>query len=68
MESTSRDDIRSILKSFGMKADEVIIAYLARNPGDQALQVKLTLEDVTDYAGAPPAETLRLEMTGEIKR
>ena len=68
MESTSRDDIRSLLKSFGIKADEVIIAHLARNPGDGPLKVKLILEDVTDYGGGAPAEKLHLEVEGEIQR
>lgn len=68
MESKSRDDIRGILKSFGIKADELIIAHLARNPGDAPLRVKLILEDCTSYADAKPAEALHLEMEGEIRR
>ena len=68
MESSSRDDIRSLLKSFGIKADEVIIAHMARNPGDKPLKLKLILKDITDYAGTPPADSLHLEIDGEIRR
>jgi hypothetical protein len=68
MADSSRDDIRQILKSFGVKADEAIIAYLARNPGDKPLKIKLVLEDITDYGGAAPAESLNLEVEGDIRR
>jgi hypothetical protein len=68
MEGTSRDDIRQLLKSFGIQADEAIIAHLARNPGDKALRLKLILEDLTDYGDASPKEKLHLEIEGEIKR
>lgn len=68
MESTSRDDIRGLLKSFGIKADEAIIAHLARNPGDKPLSLKLILEDTTDYGDAAPTESLHLEIEGDIRR
>lgn len=68
MEGSSRDDIRALLKSFGIKADEVIIAHMARNPGDKPLKLKLIMKDISDYGGSPPAETLHLEIDGEIRR
>jgi len=68
MNDTSRDDSRTLLKSFGIKADEVIIAHLARNPGDKPLRLKLTLEDITDYGDAKPKDALHLEVEGEIRR
>ena len=68
MESPSRDDIRTLLKSFGIKADEVIIAHMARNPGEKPLMLKLILKDITDYGNAAPAESLHLEIDGEIRR
>ena len=68
MESKSRDDIRTLLKTFGIQADEAIIKHLARTPGDQTLQLRLTLEDLTSYEGSPPTETLRLTIEGEIRR
>jgi hypothetical protein len=68
MEETSRDDIRRILKTFGIQADEAIIAHLARNPGKGSLQIRLTLEDRTDYGGETPETPLILEVEGEIRR
>ena len=68
MEGSSRDDIRALLKSFGIKADEVIIAHLARNPGVKPLKLKLILEDITEYGDASPADSLHLEIDGKIRR
>ncbi len=68
MGETSRDDIRRLLKTFGVKADEVIIAHLARTPGEQPLRVRVTLTDLTDYGSQPPALPLHLEIEGAIQR
>ena len=68
MESTSRDDIRRLLKTFGVKADELIVTHLARIHPGGPLHVALVLEDRTDYGGRPPAERLHLEIEGEIAR
>ncbi len=68
MEETSRDDIRKLLKTFGVKADEAIIAHLARNPGSKPLRLRVSLEDLTDYGEDKPAEPLWLEIEGEIRR
>ena len=68
MEDSSRDDIRKLLKTFGIQADEAIIAHLARNPDQQSLRIRLLLEDLTDYGDVPPGEPLRLEIEGDIRR
>ena len=68
MESTSRDDIRRLLKAFGVRADELVIGHLARTGHTGPLRLVLTLEDRTDYGSRPPAERLHLEMEGEIRR
>jgi hypothetical protein len=68
MESTSRDDIRKLLKAFGVRADELIVSHLARTNEGGTLHLALILEDRTDYGGKPPAERLRLEMEGEVRR
>ena len=68
MESTSRDDIRRLLKMFGVRADELIVGHLARTPSAGPLRLALILEDRTDYGGKPPAEPLRLEIEGEVRR
>jgi len=68
MGDTSRDDIRHLLKTFGIQADESIIVHLARTPGGPPLQIRLVLEDLTDYGDSPPDAPLRLEIEGEIRR
>lgn len=68
MDSASRDDIRRMLKTFGIAADEAILMHLARNPGPQPLRIRLSLTDLTDYKEASPAEPLRLEIEGQIRR
>ncbi len=68
MGGNGREDIRSLLKTFGIKADELVIAHLARNPGDMPLQIRLTLEDQTDYGDHTPEPQLQLEIEGEIRR
>jgi hypothetical protein len=67
VEETSRDDIRQLLKKFGIQADEAIIAFMARNPSNKPLRIKLTLDDITDYGGAAPSESLHLDIEGEIR-
>ncbi len=68
MGKTSRDDIRSMLKTFGIQADEAIVAHLARNPGTGLLHIHITLEDRTDYGGETPDSPLFLEIMGEVRR
>ena len=68
MGGNGREDIRSLLKTFGIKADEIVIAHMARNPGDVPLQIRLTLEDRTDYGEHQPEPQLHLEIEGEIRR
>lgn len=67
MEDNARQDIRRLLKTFGIQADEAIMAHLAQQSGVAALQLRVTLEDVTDYGDNPPANTLRLEIQGEVR-
>lgn len=67
-EGSSRDDIRRLLKTFGVKADEAILAYLVRNPEVGPLRLRLLLEDLTDYGDAPLEQPLKLEVVGEVRR
>jgi len=67
MEDNARQDIRRLLKTFGIQADEAIMAHLAQQTGVAALQLRLTLEDVTDYGENPPARPLGLEIEGEVR-
>jgi hypothetical protein len=66
-EESSRTDIRKLLKTFGIQADELIIAHLARNPNDKPLKLRITLSDLTDYGDASPDRSLHLEIDGEIR-
>lgn len=64
----SRKDIRRLLKSFGVQADEALIAHLARNPDVDSLHVRVTLEDLTDYGDARPDTPLQLVVEGHVQR
>jgi ribosomal protein L12E/L44/L45/RPP1/RPP2 len=68
MEEINRQDIRRLLKTFGVQADEALIAHLARNPHVDSLRVRIVLEDLTEYGASPPAESLRLEVEGDVTR
>lgn len=68
MEDSSRKDIRRILKTFGIKADEAMIAHLARNPLVDKLQVRITLTDLTDYGDRSPDTPLAVVVEDEIRR
>ncbi|HET7011213.1 MAG TPA: hypothetical protein VFI11_10590 [Anaerolineales bacterium] len=67
MEETSRDDIRRLLKTFGVGADEAIIRHLERVQHPGPLHLKFVLEDLTDY-GRQSAERLHFEVKGEVRR
>ena len=44
-----KKDIRALLKTFGVSADEAIVGHMAKNPGVKTLNLKVTLEDLTNY-------------------
>lgn len=66
MEET-QSDIRKLLKRFGVQADEAIQAYLEKLPEGNALQLRITLDDLTDYGATPPGEKLHLDVEGEVR-
>ena len=68
MDETTRNDIRRLLKVFGVQADEALMAHLEKYPGVPALRVRLTLEDLTDYGAQPPAPPLHFQVEGEVRR
>ena len=68
MNYSARDDIRSLLKEFGVRADEAIVTHLVRNQAIKVLQLRLTLEDLTEYGEAAPEIPLSLTVEGEINR
>lgn len=68
MQDASRDDIRRLLKTFGVKADETILAWLAAHTGDQPLRLRVTLDDMTNYGANAPAEKLHFTVEGDVRR
>jgi hypothetical protein len=68
MEETIQNDIRKLLRTFGVKADQAIHAYLENNPEIPAIKVRLVLEDLTEYESEQPANKLHLEVEGEVRR
>jgi hypothetical protein len=68
MDDMSRKDIRRILKTFGISADEAMVAHLARNPSVDELSIRVTLEDLTDYGDSPPDERLNIVINDNVRR
>lgn len=61
-------DIRRLLKTFGVQADEAILAHLQRVPGNQPLRIRLILEDITAYEESLPTTPLHLVVEGIVRR
>jgi hypothetical protein len=68
MENGSRKDIRRILKTFGIKADEAMVAHLARNPDTSELKIRITLLDLTDYGDNRPEIPLSVTVEDKVHR
>ncbi len=68
MSDGSRDDIRQLLKEFGVRADGAIVAHLVRVAGTRPLRLRCTLEDLTEYGGEQPPHRLHLEVDGTVRR
>ena len=49
MSERGRQDIRKLLKRFGIEADQSITTYMEKHPDCSELRVRLTLEDRTRY-------------------
>jgi hypothetical protein len=67
MKDDTRNDIRRALKQFGVKADEELVAYLALNSDITELNIRLTLEDITDYGKLAPENALSLVVEASIR-
>ena len=68
MEDQTQKDIRSLLKTFGIQADEAINAFLAQNPSVGTLTLRITLDDLTVYDEAGPSQPLMLQIEGQVRR
>ena len=60
-----KKDIRGLLKTFGVMADEAIVGHIAKNPNVNTLNFKVTLEDLTKYDDEN-TEKLSIEVTKSI--
>ena len=60
-----KKDIRGLLKTFGVMADEAIVGHIAKNPNVNSLSFKVTLDDITEYEDSN-TERLSLEITKSI--
>ena len=60
-----KKDIRGLLKTFGVMADEAIVGHIAKNPNVNTLNFKVILEDLTKYDDEN-TEKLSLEITKSI--
>ena len=60
-----KKDIRGLLKTFGVMADEAIGGHIAKNPNVNSLNFKVTLEDITEYEDSN-IEKLSLEITKSV--
>ena len=63
MKSSTHDDIRKLLKEFGLTADETVSAYIIENKPTQPLRLRIVLEAVTEGAVVSP---LRVEVEGTV--
>ncbi|HZW02323.1 MAG TPA: hypothetical protein VFF68_00225 [Anaerolineaceae bacterium] len=68
MREATQNDIRKLLKTFGVRTDQAIAAYLEQHPSVRQLRLRLVLEDLTDYGGNPPAEPLAVVVEGEVNQ
>jgi hypothetical protein len=68
MEENGRKDIRRLLKTFGIQADEAIVAHLASHPQINSLNLRVILEDLTEYDQDDPVVPLRLQVEDTIQR
>jgi hypothetical protein len=65
MRSEAHDEVRRLLKEFGVTADETISAYLIETKPSRPLRLRIVLEDLTQYE-SQPAQQLHLEVEGDV--
>lgn len=66
MSETPRDDIRRILKTFGIQADEAVMAHIAQDLPVSKLRILITLTDLTEYGINAPDRPLAVEIEGSV--
>jgi len=68
MDDQTAKDIRSLLKTFGIQADEMIQEYLAKHPQIKELNLRITLEDLTDHGESGPQDQLFIQIEGQVRQ
>lgn len=66
MDDNTRRDIRRLLKTFGVQADNALTEHIARNPNVGSFRVRMTLEDLTNYGEITKHGALELDIEEEI--
>jgi len=67
MEEQTRYDIRMLLKSFGIQADQAITSHMAKLPAEKVVKLRITLEDQTEYDDIELRGSLRIVLEGEVR-
>ncbi len=61
-------DIRRLLKTFGVKADQLIQEHFQEFPDLGKIHMRLVLVDLTDYGKEEPEPRLHFEVEGDVRR
>jgi hypothetical protein len=68
-EPTQREkDIRKLLRTFGVKSDQLIQEHIERHPELDKLRLRLVLVDLSEYSSQEPEPRLHLEVEGDVAR
>jgi hypothetical protein len=65
MPSDAHEDIRKLLKEFGLTADETVTAFLIEEKPSHPLRLRIVLEDLTEYP-SPPSRKLKVTVDGQV--
>ncbi len=65
MSEHTQEDIRRLLRSFGIKADAAISSYLAQRKPALPLRLRVVVEDITGESGEAPPRLVEVE--GEVR-
>lgn len=68
MDEQAREDIRRLLRSFGVQADKAMSAYLEDNPDVTELRVRIRLQGERDAGAEYSPPPLDLVVGGIIRR
>lgn len=68
MSQSNPNEIRRLLKIFGIQVDNEVSKFLADHPEFETIQIRLTLEDISDYDETPPSDLVAITIEGEIGR